>query len=221
VAVPAVNLFPKPAHLAFAEAAALPLAHVTAWRMLMTRAQLRPGETVLIHGIGGGVALAALQIARLAGASVMVTSSSDEKLARARELGAAQAVNYRESPDVGKAVRDLTGGRGVDVIVDTVGAATWSANFAAIRPGGRIVTCGVTTGDAAETPLQSLYWNQASVLGSRLGSQEDFRLMLLAVAAAGVKPVIDREFPLDCAPDALARMEAGEQFGKIVLTVGR
>jgi len=220
VAVPAANLYPKPRHLDFAEAAALPLAHVTAWRMLMTRARLRAGETVLIHGIGGGVALAALQIARLAGATCIVTSSSDDKLSRAATLGARAGVNYRTTPDVGAAVRGLTGGRGVDVVFDTVGAAAWAAGFAAVRPGGRIVTCGVTTGAVAETSLQALYWNQISVLGSRLGSQEDFRLMLLAVEAAGMKPVIDKTLPLDRAPEALARMEGGEQFGKIVLSVG-
>jgi NADPH:quinone reductase-like Zn-dependent oxidoreductase len=221
VAVPAVNLFPKPDHLDFAQAAALPLAHVTAWRMLMTRASLRPGETVLIHGIGGGVALAALQLVRLAGASAIVTSSSDDKLARARALGAEHTVNYRTTPDLAQAVRELTHNRGVDIVFDTVGAATWPVNFALVRPGGRIVTCGVTTGAAADTPLQPLYWNQVSIFGSRLGSQEDFRLMLLAAAAAGMAPVIDQSFPLDRAPEALARMEAGDQFGKIVLTVDR
>jgi NADPH:quinone reductase-like Zn-dependent oxidoreductase len=219
VIVPTENLFPKPPHLTFAEAAALPLAHVTAWRMLMTRARLRPGETVLIHGIGGGVALAALQIGRLAGGLCIVTSSSEDKLARARSLGAYATVNYRTTPDLAGAIRDLTGGRGVDIVFDTVGAAAWPVSMAAVRVGGRIVTCGVTTGAAAELSLQSLYWNQLNLLGSRLGSQEDFRLMLLAVAAAGLKPVIDKAFPLDLAPDAMAHMEAGNQFGKIVLNV--
>jgi NADPH:quinone reductase-like Zn-dependent oxidoreductase len=220
VVVPAANLFPKPPHLDFAEAAALPLAHVTAWRMLMTRARLRPGETVLIHGIGGGVALAALQIARLAGATCIVTSSSDDKLARAAALGARHAVNYRSAPDLATTIRDLTGGRGVDIVFDTVGAAAWPVSIAAVRVGGRIVTCGVTTGQNAEMPLQTLYWNQLNILGSRLGSQEDFRLMLLAVAAAKLRPVIDKAFPLDRAPEAFARMETGGQFGKIVLNVG-
>ena len=220
VAVPAASVFAKPAHLSLEEAAALPLAYLTAWRMLMTRAELRPGETVLIHGIGGGVALAGLQIARLAGASCIVTSSSDEKLRRARDLGAEAGVNYRATADVAEAVRGLTGGRGVDVVMDTVGAATWPADFAAVRRGGRIVLCGVTTGAAAETPLQPLYWNQITILGSTMGSHEDFRLMLRAVAAAGMKPVIDSRLPLDRALEAMARMESGRQFGKIVLRVG-
>jgi len=220
VAVPAENVAPKPAYLDFAEAAALCLSHLTAFRMLMTRAALRPGETVLIHGIGGGVALAALQIAKLAGARVIVTSSSDEKLQRAMQLGADFAVNYREQPDVAQAVHGLTDGRGVDIAVDTVGAATWPIDFAAVRRGGRIVLCGVTSGAAAETPLAVLYWNQLTILGSTMGSHEDFRLMVSAVAAAGLKPVIDRIVPLDDGPAAQARMESGDQFGKIVLRVG-
>ena len=146
VAVPAVNVIAKPPRLDFTEAAALPVAYVTAWRMLITRAGLRPGETVLIHGVGGGVAVAGLQIARLAGAEVIVTSSSDDKLARAKQLGARHAINYRQVDDVGAAARERTGGRGVDVVLDSVGAATWQANFAAVRRGGRIVHCGVTGG---------------------------------------------------------------------------
>jgi len=217
VTVPAVCVCPKPEHLDWPEAAALPLAHLTAWRMLMTRARLGPGEAVLIHGIGGGVALASLQIAKTAGAWVMVTSSSDEKLARAVELGADATVNYRSEPDVAKAARGATGGRGVDVVVDTVGAATWEANFQAVRKGGRIVNCGVTAGDEAVTPLHLLYWNQVTVLGSTMGSHEDFRRLLAAVAATRLRPVVDRTFPLAEAPAALARMEAGDQFGKVVL----
>jgi NADPH:quinone reductase-like Zn-dependent oxidoreductase len=219
VAVPAANVYPKPAHLDFVQAAALPLAHLTAWRMLMTRARVRPGETVLVHGIGGGVALAGLQIARLAGAAVLATSSSDEKLDRARALGAAHTLNYRTDPDVAHWARGITEGRGVDVVMDTVGAATWPVDFQAVRRGGRIVLCGVTTGPAAETPLNLLYWNQISVLGSTSGSAEDFRLMRRSVAAAHLVPVLDRVYPLAKAPEAMARMEEGRQFGKIVLQV--
>ena len=152
VAVPAGNVYRKPAHLNFDEAAALPLAYVTAWRMLMTRAELKPGQTLLIHGIGGGVALAALQLAKLAGAVVIVTSSSDEKLKRAEQLGADYRINYKTS-DVASAVRDITGGRGVDVVFETVGAATWPIDFACVRRGGKIVICGVTGGAKAETNL--------------------------------------------------------------------
>jgi len=220
VAVPAACVYPKPAHLDFKAAAALPLAYVTAWRMLVTRARLVPGETLLIHGIGGGVALAGLQIAKLIGAEVIVTSSAQEKLNRARSLGADWVVNYRAEPDVVRKIRDFTAARGVDVVMDTVGAATWPLDFAVVRRGGRIVLCGVTSGATAETPLNVLYWNQISVLGSTMGSHEDFRQMLRAVAEAKLEPVIDSAAPLGRAVEAMARMEAGEQFGKIVLTMG-
>jgi len=219
VVVPADRLRPKPAHLDWSQAAALPLAHLTAWRMLMTRARLGAGETVLIHGIGGGVALAGLQLAKLAGARAIVTSSSDEKLRRAERLGADVTVNYCTEPDVAKAVVGATGGRGVDVVVDTVGAATWPIDFAAVRRGGRIVNCGVTGGAEATTPLDALYWKQVTVLGSTMGSDEDFRRMLAAAEANGLAPAVHATYPLADAPDALACMEAGEQFGKIVLEV--
>jgi len=219
VAVPAANVYPRPPHLTVAEAAALPLAYVTAWRMLFTRAQLAAGETLLIHGIGGGVALAGLQLARLVNVEVVVTSSSDEKLARALALGAEHGINYENNPDVGAAVRDLTGGRGVDVVMDTVGAATWPTNFGCVRRGGRIVHCGVTTGAVAQVNLSALYWNQVSVLGSTMGSHEDFRRMLRAVGAAKLRPVVDSVEPLDRIAEATARMESGSQFGKIVIQV--
>jgi NADPH:quinone reductase-like Zn-dependent oxidoreductase len=219
VAVPAENVYPKPAHLNFEEAAALPLSCVTAFRMLMTRAGLRPGDTVLIHGIGGGVAIAALLFAKRACAEVIVTSSSDEKLRRARELGADHAINYTAVKDVAHAVREYTGGRGVDIVVDAVGAAAWPIDFAAVRRGGHIVICGVTTGAEAKTDLQRLYWHQLNIHGSTMGSNEDFREMLRTVSNAQIKPVVDSVLPLDRAREAMARMEAGGQFGKIVLKV--
>lgn len=216
VAVPARNLWPKPTHVALDEAGALSLASVTAWRMLMTRAQVKPGETVLIHGIGGGAALCALQFVKLVGAEVIVTSSSDEKLAGAQRLGADHAINYRRQ-DVVECVKEITGGRGVDVAVDSVGASTWPLDFACVRRAGRIVTCGVTTGPKAETNLQALYWNQLTILGSTMGSDEDFRQMLRAVAVSRLRPVLDEVFPLDEVRQAMAKMEAGRQFGKIAL----
>lgn len=219
VAVSALNVAPKPAHLSWEEAAALPLAYLTAWRMVFTRAGVQPGETVLIHGIGGGVALAALQLIRMAGASAVVTSSCNEKLARAKALGARQTHNYREDPDVAAAVLQGTQGAGVDVVIDTVGAGTWPINFAACRKGGRIVHCGVTTGPVVETNIAALYWKQLSVLGSTMGSHEDFRRLLSAVQVSGLRPVIDQVFPLAEAREAQGRMERGEQFGKIVLSV--
>jgi NADPH:quinone reductase-like Zn-dependent oxidoreductase len=215
---PAVNVAPKPSHLDWPEAAALNLAHVTAWRMLFSRADLKAGETVLIHGIGGGVALAALQYCGLVGATAIVTSSSDEKLKRAASLGAAHGINYKTA-DVAAEVRKLTGERGVDVALDSAGAATLDISMASVRRGGRIVTCGVTGGSKAEINLQQLYWNHISLLGSTMGSQEDFRRMLRLVTQAKLKPVMDRVFPLDQYRNAVERMESGAQFGKLALTV--
>jgi NADPH:quinone reductase-like Zn-dependent oxidoreductase len=216
--VPATNVYTKPKHLDFNEAASLPLVYLTAWRMLMTKAGLRPGQTLLIHGIGGGVALAALQLAKMTGAVVIVTSSSGEKLERAGQLGADHIINYKVN-DVASAVKEITGSRGVDVVLETVGAATWQTDFEVVRRGGKIVICGVTGGPKAETNLQVLYWNQVTIMGSTMGSDEDFRAMLSAVSATRLKPVVDSVFPLDKARDAMAKMEAGQQFGKIVLKV--
>ena len=218
VAVPATNVYRKPTHLSFDEAAALPLAYVTAWRMLMTRAGLKPGQTLLIHGIGGGAALAALQLAKLAGSDVIATSSSDEKLGWAEQIGAKHIINYKRQ-DVAICVKELTSGRGVDVVIDTVGAATWPIDFACVRRGGKIVICGVTSGPNAETNLQALYWNQLIVMGSTMGSDDDFRAMVAAVSSAKLKPVIDSVFPLAEVDKAMSKMEAGTQFGKIVLKI--
>jgi NADPH:quinone reductase-like Zn-dependent oxidoreductase len=220
VAVPAGNCYARPPHLSDEQAGAFALASVTGWRMLMTRAGLKPGETVLIHGIGGGVALWALQFAKLTGAAVFVTSSSDDKLSRAAELGADHTINYAKE-DVEKRVAELTSGRGVDVAVDAVGAATWPLDFACVRKGGRIVLCGVTTGAKAETDLQALYWNQLTVMGSTMGSAEDFRQMVRAVTVGKLRPVMDEVFPLENVRDATERMETGRQFGKIALRVSQ
>ena len=219
VAVPARNVYHKPDHMNFDEAGAFVLSYLTAWRMLMTRAQLKSGETVLIHGIGGGGALSTLQLAKLTGAGVVITSSSDEKLIRARKIGADYTINYSKVDDVAQCVREVTSGRGVDIIIDTVGAATWHIDFSAVRRGGKIVLCGVTSGSEAPTNLQMLYWNQLTILGSTMGSDEDFRQMLKAVTTAKLKPIIDSVISLENARDAMDKMEAGEQFGKIVLRV--
>jgi len=218
VAVPAGNCYPKPAHMSDEEAGAFALAHVTAWRMLMARAQLKPGETVLIHGIGGGAALAALQFAKLIGAEVFVTSSSNDKLSRAGELGADHTLNYGQE-NVAEWIARETSGRGVDVAFDAVGAATWPLDFACVRKGGRVVLCGVTTGSKAESDLRALYWNQLTLMGSTMGSAEDFRQMLRAVNANRLRPVLDKVFGLEKVRDAMERMETGKQFGKIALRI--
>jgi NADPH:quinone reductase-like Zn-dependent oxidoreductase len=219
VAVPAVNCLPKPPGMSFEQAGSLAVAYVTAWRMLMTRAVLKPGETVLIHGIGGGVAIAGLQLAKLVGARVIVTSSGDEKLAKAAKLGADVGLNYRKTADLPAAIREATGGRGVDIAFDTVGAATWPVSLASLRRGGRLVICGTTSGPETTANLQALYWNQYSILGSTYGSREDFRQLLSAMTEAKLPPVIDSIWPLSRARTATERLESGQHFGKIVLTM--
>lgn len=221
VAVPARNLAPKPSHLSFNEAGAFVLAQLTSWRMLMTRAQLKPGQKVLIHGIGGGVALSALQLVKLAGAEAIVTSSSDEKLDSASRFGADHTINYKSVDDVAQCVKDLTRGIGVDIVIDTVGAATWPIDFSTVRRGGKVVLCGVTSGSEAETNLRALYWNQLTIMGSTMGSDQDFRQMVDAVNAAKLRPVIDSVEPLENVKDAMNRMETAKQFGKIALEISR
>jgi NADPH:quinone reductase-like Zn-dependent oxidoreductase len=219
IALPERNCFGKPAYLSWTEAAALPVAYLTAWRMLTGRAKLAPGETVLIHGIGGGVAVAALQLAKRIGAEVVVTSSSDEKIAKARELGADHAVNYAKVSDVTQAVLDALHGSLVDVVVDTVGAATWPIGPQVLRKGGRMVACGVTTGASAQVDIRAVYWNQLTIMGSTLGSVTQFRQLLRACQAWQLRPLIDSTFPLAQAREAQGKMEKGRQFGKIVLTM--
>lgn len=217
VVVPESNVAPIGDQLSWAEAAAVPLASLTAWRMLMTRARLRPGETVLIWGIGGGVALAALQIAKLAGARVVATSSSDAKLALARQHGADLVINHGEK-DVGAEVRAFTGG-GADVVVDTVGEKTWDASLRALRPLGRLVTCGATTGPIVSLDLRRLFWFQWSLLGSTMGNHREFLEVVRLALAGRLRPVVDSVTPLAEGPRAFARMAAGEQLGKLVIEV--
>ncbi|MCE5276851.1 MAG: zinc-binding dehydrogenase [Planctomycetaceae bacterium] len=219
VAVPDYSLHPKPAHLDFAAASAICVDHLTAFRMVFSRAHLFVGERVLIHGIGGGVALAALQLVTAAGGRAIVTSSSDEKLARAKEMGAAAGINYHTAGDVAEAVLAATDGRGVDVVIDSVGGATWGINFKAARRGGRIVHCGVTGGAEATADISTLYWKQLSVLGATLGSQEEFDELLHLMSDRAMAPVIDSTWPLEQIHQATQRLESGQQFGKIVLTV--
>jgi NADPH:quinone reductase-like Zn-dependent oxidoreductase len=215
IAVPAENVFPKPSPLSFEEAAAMPLASLTAWRAVLTRGQVRPGEQVVVLGIGGGVATFALQIARLAGASVIATSSSEAKLERARELGADLTINYT-SEDWERIVLERTGG-GADVIIDSVGQQTWGKAIRTLRPGGRLVSFGATTGRTTEVDIRTVFWNQISILGTTMGSPREFAAMLQLYEAGRLKPVVDSGFPLQEAAAAHRRMDAGQQFGKIVL----
>ena len=219
VRVPAGNVFPIPAHLDFAEAAALGVTFITAYRMLFTRAGMRPGEWVLITGIGGGLALSLFQLARPSAGKVLVTSSAPEKLERAAQLGADGGVDYT-SEDVGRAIRRLTGKRGVDLVADSAGGASLDGSLRALRKGGRVVIAGATAGAKAEVDVRRIFWNQLSVIGSTMGSVADVSDMLRMVAGSKLRPIVDRVVPLEDAAQALRVLEAGEQFGKIVVEIG-
>lgn len=218
VRVPARNLAPKPAHLDFLRAAALPLALGTAWRALVTRAALRPGETVLIHGIGGGVALYCLQIAVAMGARVLVTSGTPAKLARAAALGAAAGIPYR-SEDVAQRVRELTAGQGADVVVDSGGQETLPISLAAVRKGGRIVHFGATTGAEVHLGSRDLFWRQVSLIGSTMNTPAEFAAALAFVTNTRLVPQVSAVYPLAEAEAAFREMEQAAQFGKLVLRI--
>ena len=217
IALPRESVHPIPGDLSFEEAAAFPLVFETAYRMLVTRAHLREGEWVLVWGIGGGVATAAMTIAKALGARVVVTSSSDAKLERARELGADSGVNH-ETEDVVARVKEVTDG-GAHVVVDDVGEATWRRTLDAARPEGRVVVCGATTGPNPPAALHRVWWKQLSILGSTMGTPDDFQAVYDLIAAGRMRPVVDRVFPLADAHAAHERLEAGEQLGKIVLSI--
>jgi NADPH:quinone reductase-like Zn-dependent oxidoreductase len=217
IAIPRDYVHPIPGGLSFEEAAAFPLTFVTAYRMLATRARLQDGEWVLIWGIGGGVATAALSLAKALGAQVVVTSSSDAKLEQATALGADVAVNH-ETDDVVAAVKEATGG-GAHVVVESVGEATWKRTLDAVRPEGRIVVCGATTGPNPPAALHRVWWKQLSILGSSMGTPDDFQAVWELIDAGKARPVVDKVFPLADAASAHERLEAGAQLGKIVLSI--
>ena len=214
--VPARNCFPIPPDLSFEQAAAFPLVYITVWRMLVTNAQLKPGEHVLILGIGGGVATAALQLAAHIGTHIIVTSSSDEKLEKAKTLGSEHGINYKNA-DFAKEVRRLTGKRGVDVVVDCVGGDGWIKSLASLAKGGRLVTCGATAGANPPTDMRRIFWNNLKIFGSTLGDRAEFREVLNFMEASRTKPVVDQVFSLRDAAAAQKRLEDGKQFGKILL----
>jgi NADPH:quinone reductase-like Zn-dependent oxidoreductase len=218
IVVPAVNVRPIPDTISPEQAAAFTLATLTAWRMIVTRAQVKAGENVLIWGIGGGVAIAALQICKQIGATVWVASSSDEKLRRATQLGADEVLN-RHHVDVGKVVRERTGKRGVDVVVDNVGKATWAQSLYALGKRGRLVSCGATSGPMVETDVRRMFWNQWSLLGSTMGNDAEFDAIVNELRAGRLLPPVDSVFELKDGRAAFQRMERAEQFGKIVVRV--
>jgi NADPH:quinone reductase-like Zn-dependent oxidoreductase len=215
VVVPARNVHRIPDTVSFEVAAAFPLATLTAWRMVLGRARVAPGEQVLVWGIGGGVALAALQLAKAQGATVWVTSRSQWKLERARALGADHLLLHGEG--VGEAVRQGTGKRGVDVVIDSVGEATWPQSLQALGKRGRLVTCGGTSGPLVQVDVRRLFWNQWTLMGSTMGSEAECRAMLAPFRAGRFHPEVDSVFPLAEAPAAYARLGSGAQFGKVVV----
>jgi NADPH:quinone reductase-like Zn-dependent oxidoreductase len=218
IAVPATNVYAIPDGVSFEEAAAFPLVFETAYRMLVTRAGLRAGEWVLLWGIGSGVSTAGLAIAQAIGARTIVTSSSDAKLERARELGADATVNHA-SGDVKAAVKEATGGHGADVVVEHVGEATWRTSLDVAAREGRIAVCGATTGPNPPAALHRVWWKQLTILGSTMGTKADFEGAYELVASGRARPVVDEVVPLEEIRDAHARLEAGEQLGKIVLSI--
>ena len=220
VVMPAQNLAAVPPRMPWAQAAAFSLATLTAWRMLTTRARVAAGETVLIWGIGGGVAIAALQIARLLGARTIVTSGSDEKLEMGRRLGADLALNHHRD-DVRAEARKYTAGLGADVVVDSIGERTWTDSLRSLRRGGRMVICGATTGPMVSIDLRRLFWHGWSILGSTLGNRREYDEIVAHAAEGRLWPVIDSIVPLDQGPAAYERLLRGEQAGKLVIEVAR
>lgn len=216
VAVPGVNIFPKPAQLSWEEAAALPLVTVTAWHMLVARANVQPGEDVLVHAAGSGVGSVAIQIAKLRGARVITTASSDEKLAKARELGADETINYTQA-DWPKEVRRLTDRKGVDVVVEHTGAETWPGSISSLKNNGRLVTCGATSGFDARTDLRQVFYRHLTLLGSFMGSKAELLEAMKFVREGKIHGVVDRVLPLSEARQAHEFIEDRAQFGKIVL----
>lgn len=217
IAVPVENVLPKPKRLSWEEAAAFPLAALTAWRALFTKGEVKRGDTVVVLGAGSGVSTFAVSLAAQAGARVLITSSSPQKIAAAKALGAAEGVDYGEG-DWAQAVLDLTGGTGADVVIDSVGT-TWPDSLRCLRKGGRVVVFGATGGEEVALAPRAVYLNQVELRGTTMGSPREFAALLKAIDEGAWRPVVDSARPLAEAAAAHARMEAGEQFGKLVLTV--
>jgi NADPH:quinone reductase-like Zn-dependent oxidoreductase len=218
VVVKGDNLLPLPDHVSYEDAASFVLTNMTAWRMVVTQARVKPGEDVLILGVGGGVSSTAVQIAKLSGARVLVTSSSDDKLERARALGADIGINYARE-DWARAIADKTSRRGVDVVIDSVGAQTWKQSLRSLRKGGRLVTCGATTGPIGETDIRIVFWNQLHVIGSTMASRKEFHEVLRLFFAGRLRAIVDEVVPLADGAEAQRRLQEGRQFGKIVLRI--
>jgi NADPH:quinone reductase-like Zn-dependent oxidoreductase len=217
VAVRGDNVLPLPPSVSFEEAASFILTNMTAWRMVVTQGQVRPGQDVLIIGVGGGVSSTAVQIARLCGARVLVTSSDDAKLDKARALGAEVGINYKKNPDWTRQVFEATGKRGVDVVIENVGAATWKDSIRSLKGGGRLVTCGATSGPVGETLIPLVFWKQVHIIGSTMANRKEFHDVMGQFFAGRLKAIIDDVVPLKDGAAAQQRLADGKQFGKIVL----
>ena len=218
IVIPARNARTIPRDKPVEQAAAFTLATLTAWRMVMTRARVKKSDNVLIWGIGGGVALAALEIVRNIGATAWVTSHSEEKLALARGLGAENLINYTTT-DVGKEIRARTGKRGVDVVFDTVGEATWPQSLGALGKRGRLVTCGATSGPNVQMDIRRLFWNQWDIMGSTMGNDSEFDAITNEYRAGRLTPLVDSVFDISQGRQAFERLQSGQQFGKIVVRI--
>jgi len=218
IAVNETNLLKLPDQLSFEEAAATPLVYQTAWRALMTQGSLRPGEDLLILGASGGVGSASIQIAKLAGANVIAVTSNPDKMAYAKKLGADIVLN-RTSGDYWGELAGLTGNRGVDLVLENVGAATWTQSLRSLVKGGRLVTCGRTTGNLAETDIKLIFWNQLRIIGTTMANRKEFSEVMQLIFQEKLNPVIDTVFPLEQAQSAYQRLHDGEQFGKIVIRI--
>jgi len=216
VAAPGVNVIPKPKNLSWEEAAALPLVTVTAWHMLVTRANVQPGEDVLVHAAGSGVGSVGIQVAKLRGARVIATASVDEKLAKATDLGADEVVNYSHE-DWPKEVKRLTNKKGVDVVFEHTGSVTWPGSIASLKTNGRLVTCGATSGFAAQTDLRQIFYRHLTILGSFMGSKSELLEAMKFIESGKIRAVVDQKLPLAEAKRAHELMEDRAQFGKLVL----
>src|SRR6266550_4016462 len=216
LAVPGVNIIPKPKTISWEEAAALPLVTVTAWHMLVTRANLQPGEDVLIHAAGSGVGSIGIQIAKLRGARVIATAGSDEKLAKAKELGADETINYSRA-EWPKEVKRLTGRQGVDVVFEHTGAETWPGSIVSLKTGGRLVTCGATSGFDGRTDIRQIFYRQLTILGSFMGAKAELLEAMKFIERGAIRAVVDQSMPLTEARRAHELIEDRAQFGKLVL----
>lgn len=218
IAMPEKCFLPKPEAISWQAAATMPVAYLTAWRMMFGKEALQPAETVLIMGVGGGVSSACLQMAKMIGAKAIVTSSTDDKLSWAKEMGAGHGINYRDEK-VAKRVMEITGGRGVDMVIDNVGESSWGDSLRSLRSGGRLVTCGATTGAHPSADIQRLFARQLTVYGSTLGGIEEFRALIDVVARGKITPTIDQVFSLEDIGSGFDRMDRGEHRGNLVVTI--